>query len=149
MNYPTERKSPVRLTLENKWKIASFCIENRNVVNVDGEILFRVQATQTAKEINQANLVGTNITGYHVSDAIDTYKRICEMTKQMPFQTPQDSVREDQLIAQVARKEAEVKEWAQKVAEHAVKVNDLMNVLHKISQLIPVNVFGMKKLIAS
>jgi len=145
MNYPPERKSPVRLTLENKWKIASFCIENRNVVNVDGEILFRVQATQTAKEINAANLVGTNITGYHVSDAIDTYKRICEMTKQMPFQTPQDSVKEDKLVAEVTAKNLEIERLNLTVKANADEVCKVRSTLHKITQLIPAEIYGMKQ----
>jgi hypothetical protein len=144
MNYPVERKSPVRLTLENKWKIATYCIENRNIVNVDGEILFRVQATTTAKEINAANLVGTNVTGYHVTDAVDTYRRICEMTKQMPFQSPQDSVREDVLVAQLKQKEQEIEELKLRIDTQSLGNKEVMVVLHKISQLIPAHVFGMK-----
>lgn len=151
MNVRAERKSPVRLNLEEQWKIACFLIENRNILRIEDEVIVRVSYTQSAKECNnQKIVVGKELSASHMQGSLETYFKICELTKSMPFQTPQDTTVEcDRLKVEIAKKENEVREWAQKSAEHSVRINELSNVLHKISQLIPANIFGMKKLMVS
>lgn len=141
----SDRKTATRLSLENKWKIAQYCIENRVVVNTVGEILFRVQASVAAREINAANIVENTINSYHVIDSMDFYKRVCDMTKQMPFQTPQDSVREDQLVAQVKVQEEKIATLNNVVTVTSGKLNEALDKLHEISKIIPAECFGIKK----
>lgn len=150
MTVRAERKSPVRLNVEEQWKIACFLIENRNILRIENETIVRVAHTQSARECNSQNIIpDKELSASHMQGSLDTYFKICELTKSMPFQTPQDTVECDRLKVQVAKKEREIIEWADKSAEHLSKVNELSNTLHKISQLIPANIFGMKKLVGS
>lgn len=132
MDGKPDRKSPVRLTLEEKWAIVSYCIEHRNIINHDGEILYRVQQAQTAKEVNQQKVVSREVTGHHVSDAIDTCKRICFLTKNMPFQTPQDSVNEDILKAEITTLKLKLGEQIKETANQASRVYALTRVIQGV-----------------
>lgn len=145
MNVRAERKSPVRLTLDEQWKIACFLIENRNVLRIENETIVRVAHTQSARECNSQKVIpDKELSPSHMQGSLDTYFKICELTKTMPFQTPQDTVECDRLKVEVAKRGQEITSLTQTIDSHIISYKEIMHVLHKISQIIPAKVFGMK-----
>ncbi len=74
MNYPSERKSPTRLSADEKYQVYKFCLENHALKFDEGELTFWAEPHKIAKEINLLKLDCMNgkiITSQHVKDSVD------------------------------------------------------------------------------
>lgn len=138
------RKEVVRLSLGEKWAVITYMIENRCVVNTDGVITPRMQWTQIAKEVNSQKIVTREVKANHIPDVIDTYIQICAITKNMPFQTPQDTVAADQLSAKLEQANKDIESHKVIQSTMAQIIENYKEILHKITQIIPAEIFGMK-----
>lgn len=75
MNYPSERKSPVRLTPDEEWGIYKYCIENHCLKQVEDLTSFWVEPHKIAKEINEHFPKITNgraISPQHIKGAVES-----------------------------------------------------------------------------
>lgn len=138
------RKEVVRLTLAEKWAVMTYMIENRCVLNTDGVIAPRMQWTQIAKEVNGQKVITREINSTHIPDVIATYVQICALTKNMPFQTPQDTVVADQLSAKLEQANKDIESYKTIQTNMVQVIESYKKLLHKITQIIPAEIFGMK-----
>lgn len=140
----TVRKEVVRLTIAEKWAVMTYMIEARCVLNTNGAITPRMQWTQIAKEINAQKIIKRDINSTHIPDVITTYEQICALTKNMPFQTPQDTVVADQLAIKLEEANNTIEGYKQLNVTLAQTIEGYKKLLHKITQIIPAEIFGMK-----
>lgn len=141
------KKTALRLSNSDKWKIATYCIENRCVVQ-DIKIPehpfteWRVGFAQTVKEINNSDLnLPEEINVVHVKGAIEFYNEVCILTNKMPVPPPvQDTVREDMLVAELSRLKIDLTNLT---AQNDAAIKALQHVrfaVHKIATFLTNNV---------
>lgn len=135
------RKTPARLSLSEKWAVAKYCIENRNVLRINGEFVARVAYTQTAREINRDTslIPDKEVTAAIIQDCMQAYKTVCELTENMPFQTPLETVEADQLKIKLAQMEGVIGGLTDQAVQREETITKLKETLGKISRLIPDN----------
>lgn len=98
-NYPETRKSPVRLTDEERYYIYKYCIENHSVYQIESAIEWRVNKERIAKEINMFNypwLEGRKLSAYHIVDGVETVVDWQKKLGKLPV-VPLETVELDQL----------------------------------------------------
>lgn len=165
MKVDTKRKQ-VYLTNSQKYEIASFCIENRNVIqDIDPRIeiekdkfypytIWRVKQSHTAKEFNdKMGAMWPTISTHHIVASIEFFNEICELTGRLPEpKAVQETVEMDMLkienvklsnLVAVQNKQAE--ENAKLTVALTEKISKYQEALHRITQCIPAEVFGLKK----
>lgn len=148
------------LTFKQKWAVASWCIENRNViadyiVNEDktAYILWRVGLVQTAKELNKAKLDGIpELTGSQIRICVDFFNEISDIIKKYPEpRAVVDTVEMDQLTAKYRGLENVVHTLEQHIVKKDDEIKDLKNKLRQfeiamkaIFKLIPAYILSLK-----
>lgn len=90
-SYPSSRKSPVRLTNREEYKIYTYCVEN-HCISQDGEyIAWRVDKAKISKEINILNMFeGRAVTSHHIASAVENvveWQGMMEKFPAMPLET--------------------------------------------------------------
>lgn len=139
-DYPKERKNPIRLNNKEKWAIAKFCLENRNILQdptkANLSYIWRVNAIHTAKEINlnSERIVARTINDHHVRDAVNFYIEICQLTDKMP-QIPAETVEMDRLGVEIARKENEILNFKHQIGLQSDTIVRLVERIGKIRHL--------------
>lgn len=143
------------LTNAQKWEIALYCIENRNVIqDADPKnkkeglpfTLWRVNKSQTAKEINtNPNMGYPEISAHHIETSIGFYNEVCQLIKRWPDPPPvQDTVEMDRMAAIIVKLENDVKACNLRLQESNKIIDAYKAIFNKISLLIPADVFGVK-----
>lgn len=162
------KRTKTYLTSKQKWAIATYCIENRNVIQdidpkniVKGKFypysIWRVRISDTAKEINKQQLIVNDKclpepTPQQIVIGVEFYNEICEVTQHHPEPKPiQETVEMDQLKITNKRLETDIKEMSanyQKLdtlyKDNLVKFKDMQKILKQITQIIPAWVYSSK-----
>jgi hypothetical protein len=165
------KKTKVYLTFKQKWDIASWCIEHRNIIqDIDPKVplekdkfypyvIWRVAITTSAKELNAARhtdipYLSFDITAPQLTACIEFFNEMCEITNRFPVPiiTPiQDTVQMDQLTAANKRLEKDIIEISDsytKLSNANKELRDKLRTaevnLKAISKLIPAYIFTAK-----
>ena len=71
-NYPEARKSPVKLSDEEKYLVYKFSIENHGLYQAESATEFRVAPDKIAKEMNLLKIIeGKQVNGHHVRTSVE------------------------------------------------------------------------------
>ncbi len=138
-----KRKSPVHLTLAERWAVAKYCIENRNILHINGELIVRVNYVTTAKEVTAQNVCPGKgeISASVIKECVEVYFEICRITEKMPFQSPTESVEADklkieneQLRADKAKLNKDIQIQGENFAARETEIVKLLELLDTIHQ---------------
>lgn len=132
---PMRKKAPsIRLRDDEKWFIATYCIEERLVgADPDGKFTrYRMYLKDIVEEINNSKLIERTINEYHVKDSMGFWRNINELTKIVPKVPIQESVQEEILKIELNKKMQECATQAKRIemlellyASTVVKMEDL------------------------
>lgn len=115
-NYPSERKSPVRLNDHQKYTIYKYVIENRCVSQNGEDYSFRVERKRVAQEMNLLKILSVPINAHHISDAVEKVINWQKLLDKIPA-VPQETVEMEMLKIDNSRKAKEIEELKLKLEQ--------------------------------
>lgn len=129
--YPTTRKSPVRLNDEQKYAVYTYAIENGCVYQKGEDITIRVEPSLVAKEINQDKILEVIINGHHVTEALSRVINWQKRLKLLPVM-PIETVQMDMLKIEMSKKDKELAaldDLQKRLAKYMDKLSKIQSIL--------------------
>lgn len=132
---PKRSKAPsIFLTEQQKWEVATYCIENRGVVQEpNGKFtVYRVGQTQLAKEVSE-NLFKVN--NSHIVSSMQFYNTVCELTANLPVVPQQESMQEEMLRIEIIKLKTQIDNLNSDAAYSQKIINDYKERFAQITKL--------------
>ena len=138
-NYPTTRKTTVRLNEDQKYQVYKYAIEHHSVRQTEENFEFRVPAAVIATEINDLMLFEVKINGPHVSDAVTRSISWQKRLDKIPV-TPKKTVEMDMLQIENTKLQNEIASLKLKLdqagAGNALTVKHLQEKFQRIKAIL-------------
>lgn len=157
------KRKQTYLSNTDRWVIATFCIENRCVIqDIDLRVekgnkfipftLWRVTKKTACEEVNRE--LKLECSSHHLDQSVAFYNEVCLLTGSHPVVPPvQDTVEMDMLTAANKRLENDLKEVTNEYQKLQTQYNALLkgnglyfNKLKEIANIIPADCFGKKNI---
>ena len=125
---------------EQKWEIAKYCIQTRNVIiGPDGKFSnWRVTQTKSAEEVNtwnEAEIMGLpKVTAYSCKISLDFYNLVADLTNNLPVVPPQESVQEDMLKIEIEKLNNELRISQEELRKAATVIKGYQDILTQIKK---------------
>jgi hypothetical protein len=129
----TKRKQTY-LTNTDMWKVATFLIESRCIVQdpvTKAFTLWRVPKIISCQEVNNdTSLNIPTITPHHLAKSLEFYNEIAILTNNLPDVPPiQDTVKEDMLAAEVSKLKDKITSLQAIIEEYKLSISKAVGIL--------------------